>query len=179
MKDYVWATRMCNPFTGKITYELNAFDEMPEGWKLAFGDLMAEDLDRAIKKAQLEDEFVVEQVKEKYGGLRFYCYPTNDDIERIIDTYSRLSEHICIKCGKPDVPMIHDGWISPWCEDCYCNSNYRTIEGYRRFASEQTRMADEVRYKLCRKGELKEVVIDLSDTAQKIRDGYENFLKSR
>ena len=53
------------------------------------------------------------------NSLRWYSYPSYEKVERIIDKYSVLSENICITCGKPDVPMTHNGWSSPYCKKCF------------------------------------------------------------
>lgn len=55
------------------------------------------------------------------NSLRWYDNGTPIDckVPEIIDNYSMLSQNICIICGKPDVPIINNGWISPFCKKCY------------------------------------------------------------
>jgi len=63
--------------------------------------------------------FAVQQVKEKFGTLRFYCVGT-EAIHRYIQLAERLSAITCEECGKPGTPN-HSGWIRTLCEDCRTN----------------------------------------------------------
>jgi len=75
----------------------------------------------------LLDEYMVVQIKEKYGGLRWYdagC--TKRWYDEILPKYERLSVRTCIHCGKP-AAFISTGWISPWCADCAKEINDRMV----------------------------------------------------
>lgn len=43
--------------------------------------------------------FAVQQVKEKWGGLRFYC-PGPERIDHLIDLAERAADHTCERCGE-------------------------------------------------------------------------------
>ena len=62
------------------------------------------------------------QIKEKWGGLRFYCLPSEhipEHINKMIKKAEELSYHICEKCGSPkDVGRTNSGWITTLCKDC-------------------------------------------------------------
>jgi len=45
--------------------------------------------------------FGVVQVKEKFGGLRYYTHGSSDEIDNIIDEYESRSYKTCEICGKP------------------------------------------------------------------------------
>jgi hypothetical protein len=60
--------------------------------------------------------FAVQQVKEKFGTLRFYC-PGNDAIYRYVRLAERLSAVTCEDCGKPGT-QNDSGWIRTQCEEC-------------------------------------------------------------
>lgn len=60
--------------------------------------------------------FAVQQVKEKFGTLRFYC-PENDAIYRYVCLAERLSAVTCEDYGKPGI-AIDSGWIRTQCEEC-------------------------------------------------------------
>jgi hypothetical protein len=60
--------------------------------------------------------FAVQQVKEKYGTLRFYCSGT-DAIYRYIRLAERLSAITCEDCGKPGTAN-DSGWIRTLCDEC-------------------------------------------------------------
>ena len=93
-----------------------AWNDFPLGWRKAFGWEMLKELDQVIREDKLES-FGIEQIKEKFGGLRFYCAGGNRKIHDIISKYEELSYKTCIECGKP-AEWISKGWISPWCGEC-------------------------------------------------------------
>jgi len=61
---------------------------------------------------------VAVQVKEKWGGLRFYVDNTDDYVRGAIDMAEKLSYRVCEKCGSPGQrrPGI---WIRTLCEGCH------------------------------------------------------------
>ena len=131
IKQYPWILPR-NVFTGKVPDDYDysyVVWELPNGWHKAFGQMYLEELDTAVKEAGLERDFMIYQIKEKYGALRVYTSGASDKIFNIIDKYEHISEHVCIGCGKPNVPVINEGWISPWCYDCY-RKNWRRRESY-------------------------------------------------
>lgn len=95
-------------------------DSMDKGWKDAFGMNFCKDLRKALIRTggyKLLFRFRILQIKEKYGRLEVYCIGYNDEINKVISKYSKLSEKTCIRCGKP-ATCISKGWISPYCDDC-------------------------------------------------------------
>ena len=95
-------------------------DSMDKGWREAFGMNFCKDLRKALIKTggyKLLFRFRILQIKEKYGRLEVYCIGYNDEINKVISKYSKLSEKTCIRCGKP-ATWISKGWVSPYCDDC-------------------------------------------------------------
>lgn len=113
-----------NVFTGEVIedfdYSYTELDCMPEGWRIAFGEQMCEEIREALIEDNFLDEYRVVQIKEKYGGLRWYSGPAPEKVHDIVSKYEGLSERTCIVCGKP-ATKISTGWISPFC-DCVDNS---------------------------------------------------------
>ena len=103
------------------TYKYTELDAMPDGWRKAFGEMMCEEIYDALVECGGLDDYRIEEIKEKFGQLRWYGYPSYKEVSEIIDKYSVLSENICIICGKPDVPMIGTlpSYISPYCKKCF------------------------------------------------------------
>lgn len=60
----------------------------------------------------------VVQVKEKFGGLRFYMSVNHVEIEKAIDEATRLSLITCEKCGKPGKMDSNGGWFQTICNEC-------------------------------------------------------------
>jgi len=58
------------------------------------------------------------QVKEKFGGLRFYTNGANDTQEGMISFAEFLSNFICEKCGSTFDVKQTKGWITTLCEKC-------------------------------------------------------------
>ena len=113
----------------KYNYEFTALDEMPDGWRIAFGEKMCEELRIALEKTGHLNDYYPVQIKEKFGQLRFYTNFSTKETEAIIDKYTAISEKTCIKCGKP-ATQITQGWISPFCDKCvpkYNGQKHRTI----------------------------------------------------
>jgi len=57
------------------------------------------------------------QVKEKFGGLRFYYNGGNDFISGLVYMAEGMSEKTCEECGVPGMPN-GGGWISTLCTPC-------------------------------------------------------------
>lgn len=102
-------------------YEYTWLNDMPEGWRKAFGLEMCEEIQKVLEKANFVDEYQVLQIKEKWGYLHWYeggiPEKIKDEYRAIINKYEKLSERTCIKCGAP-ATKISCGWISPWCDKC-------------------------------------------------------------
>ena len=100
-------------------YDGSELDWMPDGWRIAFGDEMMEELAEELKKYDWLDKYFPVQIKEKYGTLRWYDngWPDGSRIPEIIQKYEHLSYSTCINCGDP-ARWISKGWISPYCTRC-------------------------------------------------------------
>jgi hypothetical protein len=68
------------------------------------------------------------QVKEKFGGLRFYMTCATDEIFDLIEEAEALSCKTCEECGKPGEERC-GGWIHTHCD--YCHENWNKIRAKR------------------------------------------------
>ena len=59
------------------------------------------------------------QVKEKFGGLRFYIDGGDDKVDNLIEIADSLSYKICEECGSMDRVTQTKGWISTRCKKCH------------------------------------------------------------
>lgn len=100
-------------------YSYTYLDSIPTGWRIAFGEQWANDVQEAINKLPEDerDRIYVLQLKEKFGALRQYFSCHTDELAEVITKYEGLSAHTCISCGAP-ATKISTGWISPWCDKC-------------------------------------------------------------
>ena len=101
-------------------YEYTELDEMPDGWRIAFGEKLCEELAEELRDHDYLDKYRITQIKEKYGMLHWYDSGNTEHGYAIINKYVRLSKTTCICCGKP-ATRVTTGWISPYCDDCVGN----------------------------------------------------------
>lgn len=53
-------------------YEYTLLDDMPDGWRIAFGDEMVERIHQELVRHNYVDNYMIVQIKEKFGTLRWY-----------------------------------------------------------------------------------------------------------
>lgn len=117
-------------WTGEVPsdydYSYTELDDMPDGWRKAFGEQMCDEIEKELEKHNLQEKYRIAQIKEKYGTLRWYDFGATEKIlKEIIPKYEKLSAHTCINCGKP-ATKVTLGWISPYCDDC-CPKRGRSV----------------------------------------------------
>lgn len=132
-------------------YSYTELDCMPEGWRIAFGMKMCEEIKQALLKAQKEfpnegykeseittnydsdkiipllEGYTILQIKEKYGGLRWYDGGAPKYVHDVVSKYEKLSYKTCIVCGKP-AKYRSAGWVSPYCRRC-AHKIYNSYDG--------------------------------------------------
>ena len=82
----------------------------------------------------IDPEYKIQQVKEKFGTLRYY-YSTQKmygSIERkimdaIVDAAEYRSQYVCESCGGMGELRNNKRWLRTLCDDCY-KSNKRSKE---------------------------------------------------
>ena len=98
-----------NPFRSMI--DNVGFFEVGPGW---YG-LIKTLIEKAIAAGWDKE---VCQVKEKFGGLRFYINGASREVHDIIHKYEELSFEICEQCGEPG-EVRGGGWIQTLCDKHY------------------------------------------------------------
>lgn len=107
-------------------------DDIPIGWKKAFGKELCQEIKEVLIKTNNLDNYLVLQVKEKYGALYWQDNMSIPELTAIINKYEQLSKDTCIKCGAP-AEYDSLGYISPFCKRCaleklsYDNEIYKKI----------------------------------------------------
>lgn len=79
------------------------------GWKHLYEPLIKMCEERNIK---------IEQIKEKFGTLRFYVDSAPDDVYDAIDEAERKSEKTCELCGNPGI-LRNNVLLQTLCDDCH------------------------------------------------------------
>ena len=85
---------------------------VPDGWK----DLVNR-ADAGL--ATIVPDYTILQIKEKFGGLRYYVSGITADMQskvrEVLDEYERMSFYICEVCGEQG-NMTSTGWIRTLCD---------------------------------------------------------------
>lgn len=170
IKKYPWL-KPYNVWSGKpledYKYEFTFADDIPKGWLKCFGWQMIEEIDKVLKEEH--STIFIEQIKEKYGSLRFYC-SASERVQKIVNDYEIISENVCIGCGKPDVYMTDAGWILPLCEKCFAKRN--KSEHYEKFKTGNNKIPDFYEVKRFSKDGDTIIRYDISEKVEKIRKKY-------
>ena len=168
LRKYPWLRAVDWNWNPIDTDEFTVLDDMPRGWRKCFGMLLVKDIDKALKGR----EFHSEELKEKFGALRWYFSASEDvykDVSAVIDAYSIISENVCIGCGQPDVGATIHGWIEPICPKCFAELQW-TIP-YNEAVSPRNRMALEHRFRRYDPiiDKWKDYTVDISEYTNKVR----------
>lgn len=166
-------------------YLYTKLDDMPRGWKKSFGVIMCEELREILLKENMLDDYYFSEVKEKYGRLCIYDNGSNRELQDILLKYEYISEHICIICGKFDVTLFDDGWVCPYCDNCfierkkeehyrYLDYNERKENPFNKDKAMKFKLDDEplqtsIHMESMGKNGCKHWDIDLTETINKIR----------
>jgi hypothetical protein len=70
----------------------------------------------AVAETETGRSFGVLQVKEKFGGLRFYTNYRNDAISALIEAAAIESIHTCEVCGGPG-RLRGTSWLETKCDE--------------------------------------------------------------
>ena len=86
-------------------------------------DTLCFNIQARVNSEEIKDpSFVCQatQVKEKFGGLRFYVYGGDDYIDGLIEMAEDMSYKICSECGNKSDPSENNnrGWIYTLCKVC-------------------------------------------------------------
>lgn len=91
--------------------------ECGDGWYWLLSSLMAL-IHRYCKNSNIEIPEIT-QIKEKYGGLRFYYSGGDEKIYGMVSFAEILSYKICEECGSTEnVTQNKGGWIYTRCDKC-------------------------------------------------------------
>jgi len=85
----------------------------PKGW-----DVLVKGVHEAL--LAIDPDYEIYQIKEKFGGLRYYCSLHSDEARDIIRNAETLSYTICQDCGAGDASITSTAeyWKSTLCSRC-------------------------------------------------------------
>lgn len=86
------------------------YSECGKGWDKILAPLIKEAEKRGIPIAQ---------VKEKFGGLRFYTNKHDPEFEKLIEIAEKECATTCDVCGKKGTGIVsRNGWLTTRCDEC-------------------------------------------------------------
>ena len=99
------------------------FMDIGEGWYQLMHDLLEE----LIKTDWDRD---IHQIKEKFGGLRFYVGGASQEVFDIISRYEELSYETCEVCGETGKTRRDLGWHRTLCDKHYKEVVIKETQNY-------------------------------------------------
>jgi len=82
-----------------------------------------------------QQNFHVAQVKEKFGGLRFYMHGETDEMSKLIREAEEKCDSTCETCSAPSI-QLGQGWIVNACRPCWVK--YAVGHSYRYDTDEES-----------------------------------------
>ncbi len=83
----------------------------------------------------IDPEYVVHQVKEKFGTLRYYCAPSGEPSPAVCDAFreitaeaERASAITCERCSEPGVLHETRYLVKTLCASCAGSLGYTTVQ---------------------------------------------------
>lgn len=73
-------------------------------------------IDWKEKQGNFIAQVTVSQIKEKFGGLRFYYDGGDDVVDGMVRMAESWASQVCEECGKPGKSR-NSGWIKTLCDD--------------------------------------------------------------
>jgi hypothetical protein len=94
-----------------------------------------QNFEKGYKQYKQVPQVTLDQVKEKFGTLRFYYTGGDDYIRGLVSMAESMSAITCEDCGNPG-EQTRGGWIKTTCKPC---ENKRAAEDARRVAEYETK----------------------------------------
>jgi hypothetical protein len=110
-----------------LTFYRVAWFSCMTGWAPLLDQLAAKLEDELTR--QPDKTFRVVQIKEKFGGLRFYADNASARMREFIDAAESESFRICEYCGQSANGLTKNkhGWVRTLCDSC--KSNKERVNG--------------------------------------------------
>lgn len=131
-KHYILQVKHVDPRTSKRPFHpYEAFHiECGEGWHDLLDRLCTKIEKELDKDPKDKKDFMITQIKEKFGGLRFYVGGATEIIYNYIDEAERESYTICESCGQPG-KVYNEDWVRTNCKECDKQYRERMANRYK------------------------------------------------
>lgn len=98
-------------------YTLEFDNKQPSSWMIKNAEEALTTGGKPREVPQRVNQVVVDQVKEKFGTLRFYYHGGDKEISGMVRMAESMSAHICEQCGSPGTTGGKT-WINTLCNSC-------------------------------------------------------------
>ena len=98
---------LCNQIQNHIDWKIKNQNYMIEKGKISAEEVIPED----------DLQVYAVQVKEKFGGLRFYVFGGDDEVRGMIQMAESFSYRVCDTCGNKGI-LRKEGWWRTNCDPC-------------------------------------------------------------
>ncbi len=112
---------MTSCFGDQASPMMTSANNVGEGWHQLLHNL--EDQLNAM-----DPDFELLQVKEKFGGLRYYAGSKADGFHEAIHIAEEASFHLCEECGKHGETRSIMGWLKTLCEEHHAEALARRAD---------------------------------------------------
>lgn len=94
--------------------------DIQDGWYDLVRDLCTK-LEKRVQvlTPQEQEDVYVQQVKEKWGGLRFYMQSPDEGMHDLVHQAEERSIHTCEWCGEEGKQRNDIGWVQTLCPKHY------------------------------------------------------------
>jgi hypothetical protein len=92
--------------------------ECDDGW-FTLLDILMGNIKNHLHWNCEDKTFNITQIKEKFGGLRFYYQGGDERIDGMVHMAESMSYHLCEFCGTTHNVGQTEGWIVVCCKDCF------------------------------------------------------------
>ena len=110
--------KLCKKYPKLFAQRNKSMCETCMGRGFECGDGWFKLLDTLSYFLEMDGSVEANQVKEKFGTLRFYYSGGNDYTDELIHMFERESAHVCETCGKWS-KLRHVGSIYNMCDKCW------------------------------------------------------------
>jgi hypothetical protein len=104
-----------NQLMGNIQHHLD-WKEKQRQWAIDFNSKAPTEDMRSVPEAI--PQVTLDQVKEKFGTLRFYYTGGDDYISGMVTMAEAMSGCTCESCGNPAERDSNGGWVRTICDPC-------------------------------------------------------------
>jgi len=109
--------------------------ECGEGWyellDILCDQITTYELDRKRREGETYS-VSVQQIKEKYGTLRYYLSGADAYVNGLVAMAESMSAHICEECGEKGV-LHTKAWYKVRCHECYHTEDERAQKEWEKY----------------------------------------------